>query len=105
MAKAEGKGKSIYEDNSYYIGQFKNDMPNGKGIYYDKNGNIRYEGDFVNGKREGFGKIIDEDGNYYIGQFKGGLRNGRGKVYLPNGIMIYQGIFINDKSTLNCTIN
>jgi len=101
----EGNGKFIDNYHNYYLGQFKNNLPNGKGIICNKNGNIIYEGDFVNGKREGSGKLIDEDGNYYIGQFKDGLRNGRGKVYLPNGIMIYQGIFINDKSTLNCIIN
>ena len=65
-------------------------------MYYD-NGNIMYEGDFINGKKEGNGKLIDENGNYYIGQFKNDLRNGRGKMFLSNGIIIYIGIFINDK--------
>ena len=95
----------FYDNGEYYIGQFKDNKFNGKGIKYDKNGNIIYEGDFINGRREGNGKMFDEIGNYYIGQFKDNLRNGKGKVFLPNGIMIYNGIFINDKSTLNCIIN
>ena len=33
-------GKYIYEDDKYYIGKFKNNIPNGKGIKYYKNGNI-----------------------------------------------------------------
>ena len=105
VEKYGGFGKVIYEDGHYYIGQFKDNLRNGKGTLYNKNGNIKYEGDWINNKKEGNGKYIYEDGNYYIGQFKDNLRDGKGKVYLPNGIMIYDGIFINDKSTLNCIIN
>ena len=42
---------------------------NGKGIYYYSNGNIKYEGDWVNDDLEGYGKYICEDGEYYIGQW------------------------------------
>ena len=34
----EGNGKKIYKDRTFYIGQFKNGIQNGKGIYYSKNG-------------------------------------------------------------------
>ena len=70
-------GKYIWEDNKYYIGEFKNNIPNGKGIKYYPNGNILYDGYFVNGKFEGNGKCIWENGEYYIGQFKNGLFNGK----------------------------
>ena len=33
-------GKYIYGDCKYYIGEYKNNIPNGKGIKYYKNGNI-----------------------------------------------------------------
>ena len=33
-------------------------MKHGKGKLFDKNGNIEYEGDFVNDKVEGYGKYI-----------------------------------------------
>ena len=49
----------IDEDGNYYIGQFKDNLRNGKGIYYNKNGNIIYEGDWINSKAEGIGKLID----------------------------------------------
>ena len=68
--------KYIYDDGKYYIGEIKNNLPNGKGIKYYKNGNILYNGDFINGKFEGNGKFIYESGNYYIGQFK----NGRNRI-------------------------
>ena len=89
--------KYIYNDGKYYIGEFKNDIPNGKGIKYYKNGNILYEGDFINGKFEGNGKVIYENGLYYIGQFKNGLKHGKGTLYYSNGNIKYEGDWINDK--------
>ena len=56
------KGKYIWEDGKYYEGEFKNNLPNGKGIKYYPNGNILFEGNFFNGKFEGKGKYIYDDG-------------------------------------------
>ena len=50
-----------------------------------KNGDIKYDGDFVNGKREGNGKYIYEDSEYYIGQWLNDKRHGKGKEYYKNG--------------------
>ena len=60
--KKEGNGKYIWEDGEYYVGQFKNNLPNGKGISYYSNNKIKYEGDYINGKFDGNGKYIWEDG-------------------------------------------
>ena len=90
-------GKYIYDDGKYYIGEFKNEIPNGKGIKYYKNGNILYDGNFINGKFEESGKYIWENGEYYIGQFKNGLRNGKGIEYYEDGSIEYDGDWINDK--------
>ena len=73
--------ENIYDNGDYFIGEYKNSLRNGKGILYYKNGNIQYEGDYVNGKSEGNGKYIWEDGTYYIGEWKNGLFNGKGKEY------------------------
>ena len=43
------------EEGEYYIGQFKNGLRNGKGTDYYQNGDILYDGDFVDDKREGNG--------------------------------------------------
>ena len=40
--------------------EFLNCKMTGKGKEYYKNGDIKYEGDFVDGKREGKGKYIDK---------------------------------------------
>ena len=89
--------KKIYDNGEYYIGEMLNDVPHGKGIKYYKNGNIKYDGEFVNGKYEGNGKYIWEDGNYYIGQFLNGKRHGKGIDYYKNGNIKYDGKFVNDK--------
>ena len=39
-----------------------NDQKHGKGKIYYNNGDIKYDGDFVNGKFEGNGKYIWENG-------------------------------------------
>ena len=71
------KGKYIWEDGKYYLGEFKNNKPNGKGIKYYKNGKIMYEGSFINGKYDGIGKYIYKEGHYFIGKYENGLRNGK----------------------------
>ena len=60
---------------------WKNGLKNRKGILYYPNGNIIYEGEWINDYREGNGKYILEDGQYYIGHWKNDLRNGKGIVY------------------------
>ena len=89
--------KIVYKNGEYYIGQWLNGLRHGKGKEYYKNGNIKYEGDFCNGKFEGNGKYIWNDGEYYVGQFLNNLRHGKGKEYYKDGIIKYEGDYINDK--------
>ena len=63
MENIYAKMVNIIQDNG------KMDL-NGKRTLYDSNGNIWYEGNFVNDELEGYGKYIYEDDTYYIGQFK-----------------------------------
>ena len=90
-------GKYIYNDKKYYLGQFKNNVPNGKGTKYYPNGNILYEGDFIDGKFKGKGKYIYDNGDYYIGQFKNNRRNGKGKIYGADGNCHFEGNFIDNE--------
>ena len=87
--------KKIYDNGDYYIGEMLNDKAHGKGILYYKNGNIKYDGDFVNDKFEGNGKYIWENGNYYIGQWLNDKRHGKGILYYKNGNIKYDGDFVN----------
>ena len=47
--KFEGNGKYILENGVYYLGEWKNSLRHGKGIIYYSNGNIMYDGEFVDG--------------------------------------------------------
>ena len=94
--KYDGKGKYIWENGEYYIGEWSKGERNGKGTDYYKDNKIRYEGDFLNGKYHGNGKYILENGEYYIGQFLNGERNGEGKLYYNNDNIKYDGEFLND---------
>jgi len=94
--KFEGKGKIIRYDGTIYIGQIKNGLPNGKGIKYYKNGNVLYEGDWINDKAEGNGKYIFYNGDYYIGQFKNGFPKGKGIIYSKKDNILYEGDLDND---------
>ena len=84
------------ENGKYYIGQWKNRSANGKATEFYSDGNIKYEGDFVNDKFQGYGKFIDKDGNYYIGYWMNNLKHGKGILFNKNGNIIYGGIFFND---------
>lgn len=93
--KIEGN-KIIYEDGKYYIGDIKDEKRHGKGIQYDKEGEIIYEGDWIEDKYEGNGKLIEKYGEYYIGQFKKGEKHGKGIKYYENEKKKYEGDFINN---------
>jgi hypothetical protein len=54
QGKAEGNGKSVGTDT--YVGQFKAGLPDGKGTYYWKNGDV-FKGTWIKGMREGQGSL------------------------------------------------
>ena len=93
----EAEQKYIYENGDYYIGQSLNGLKHGKGIYYNKNNTILYEGDFVLNKIEGKGKYYWENGEYYIGEWLNGHRHGKGILYYKNNLIKYEGDFVNGK--------
>ena len=84
-------------NKSYYIGEWKNGAKHGKGIYYYKNGDIQYEGDYVNDEYDGYGKYIEENGDYYIGEFKNGAKNGKGILFDIYGNIKSEGIWAEDE--------
>lgn len=56
----------------------------GKGIEF-LNDNTCYIGDFREGMRQGWGKLYYPNGDFYEGQFKNGARHGLGKFYEQKG--------------------
>ena len=73
--------KELIFEEGKYIGQVMNGLPEGKGIFYYKNGS-RYEGEFKNGKKDGIGIYFYEQepfkGNRYDGGWKDNKQEGKG---------------------------
>jgi hypothetical protein len=45
--KREGEGTYLFDTGEKYVGDWKNDLRHGKGGFYDKNGNLLFEGLWV----------------------------------------------------------
>ncbi|XP_033754165.1 MORN repeat-containing protein 1-like isoform X6 [Pecten maximus] len=76
-----------------YIGEKKNEMRNGLGVYTYENKYFRYEGQWRNGKKHGHGKLQMQDGSYYEGTFSDGEINGHGFRYFSTSGCKYTGQF------------
>ncbi len=81
--RPEGKGRYTYA-NGEYVGSFKNGTMEGEGVETLPNGS-RYEGQYQNGKFDGRGVATFKDGSKYEGEFRGGVRQGFGTYTLANG--------------------
>ena len=64
--KMERKVKIIFEDDSFYEGDMKDDVFDGKGKLYINNGD-KYEGELKNNLREGKGICYYNNGDKYEG--------------------------------------
>jgi len=80
-------GRTLYE------GEMKAGLADGFGVLYDKEGEIRYEGDLVQDMYHGQGKLYTEAEILYEGGFSANLFEGHGKVYYENGVSAYDGSF------------
>ena len=89
-------GKLVNNKGEIYVGPIKNELPDGEGKLYNKNGELIYEGYFVKGIQEGKGRKITKN-EYYNGNFIEGKMYGKGEIYFKNGNMKYIGEFVNDK--------
>ena len=96
--RADGDGRAYRKtDDTYkllYEGSFVDGEFEGRGIYYDKNGNIDYEGEFLDNMRHGQG-ILYEEGAYtrkvYQGEFAFGRPQGTGTLFNTFGKAYYTG--------------
>ena len=69
LSKAVGNNKQLF-----FEGNFIDDLPNGKHVYYWNNGNKKDEGTFVMGRKEGDWTKYNEDGSVFLMiSYKGGI--------------------------------
>ena len=87
------------EGNILYEGKFIDNHPKeSKNIkYYERNGNIKYIGDFKEGKYHGFGKLYNNNNHNNI-VIDGFFENNKikGKLF-KNNILYYEGEFLNEE--------
>ena len=75
----------IGSNNSFYEGEIKNELANGLGKFYFKDGSI-YEGEFVDGYPHGYGtKIQTSNGLKVVGEWRKGLPYGQVTATMPDG--------------------
>ena len=119
-----GEGKLEFYNQSRYVGQFMDDLFNGKGRLISSEGRVVYDGEWRNGLRCGEGKLYFENGEYfqgsfcddmmcgkgvyfysngmpkYVGEMRNNRRNGEGIEYDTGGEIVEQGFYINDKCVI-----
>ena len=96
--KANGIGKYIDKNNNEeYIGEYKNNIPNGYGIYSNILNERKCIGYFkINGINDIGIEESKEDGYIYYGEFENNQKNGVGKLQWKEGIK-YEGYFFRNQ--------
>jgi hypothetical protein len=73
-----GYGEYRWPEGGKYIGEYDNNIKEGKGIFYWTNGRV-YEGDFAKGKPHGFGIITQNEKKYNV-EFSDGKLISKSKI-------------------------
>ena len=90
--KWNGKG---YDEKGDIIYELKNGT--GKVKIYDGNGNIKFDGEYIDGIINGKGKKYSKGKLIFDGEFLNGKKNGQGEEYHIYGYTIFRGEYLNNK--------
>ena len=60
------------------------------------NGKLRFEGEYLNGKKNGKGKEYWNGELEFEGEYLNGKRNGKGKEYWNDGKLKFEGEYLDD---------
>ena len=111
-----GKGKEFKFDRLVFEGKFLNgeawnkkgydyntnisyELKDGKGFVkeYNYEGKIKFDGEYLNGRKDSKGKLYDNGKVIYEGELSNGLKYGKGKEFDDNGNLIFEGEYLKDK--------
>ena len=96
-------GKIIDKYENRYEGSILNEMADGFGVKYYKDGR-KYEGEFKNNKRNGYGTLYRPDGTIFKGYYKDDYQHGLGTNYTKEGQILQgyleDGVVINGSSIM-----
>ena len=85
----------------FYKGKYIVYETKGKGKEYF-NGELKFEGEYLNGKRNGKRKEYDYNGKLsFEWEYLNGKRNGKGKEYYGNGTLYFEGEYLNGNKIIN----
>ncbi|XVE67359.1 hypothetical protein DITRI_Ditri08aG0154500 [Diplodiscus trichospermus] len=85
----ERHNEKAFSNGDFYVGDFKDILPHGKGKYTWSDGTV-YEGDWEAGKMTGKGLLLWPSGAKYNGDISGGYLHGSGAFTAPDG-SVYEG--------------
>eukprot|EP00483_Globobulimina_turgida_P000386 UN00386 len=81
----DGKAKVMYANGDTFEGEYIDGKKNGKGIYFWKEFQATYDGEWSMGIRRGNGKFTYSDGSRYEGEWDNNYRSGSGTYMFANG--------------------
>ncbi|MEY9979066.1 AAA family ATPase [Lysinibacillus sp. RC79] len=83
----DGKGTLFDQEGELlFEGEFVNHLKQGNGIMYLK-GQMIYQGEFIQNKKQGSGILYKDDQVYYEGHFRNDLMEGYGILYYEEDVM------------------
>lgn len=85
-------GTFAYGNGTEYVGEFRNNMRNGKGTFTYPDG-ANYVGEFADNEKRGQGTFTWPNGAKYVGAFAEGIPNGQGAEYGPDGSKVRSGLW------------
>ena len=91
----EGKGVFIWNKGMKYIGNWNEGNMHGRGILFDKNNKLIFQGNYYRSKKYGKGVFYIREKEYYEGEFFEDKMEGKGIYHYENGDT-WEGYFKNN---------
>lgn len=88
-------GNGPPKENGKYVGQFRQNLRNGHGVYTLPNGSV-FDGEFRDNIQNGYGIFRWPDGSIYEGPWRDGKRHGAHGILVASDGFRYEGSWVNN---------